>query len=291
MRSRAQFRGGFLLATALVLAAACGGTPADVPPMETAHPSAPSPEPSPTTTPEAAAPVWYPWLPPADAVDGALEVDTFVTALADVLPISPSPGAEPWRFNMGDGDPSTWPLMGVVAGGALVVTHGPVVVDGAEWYLLTPAQLAIDVPTGWARRAAEDGTLMLGPSDLPCPGTPATAAEVGARQITYGLAACYGTDDIVITGDLACDPTPSDYVTGASWLAGGTCRLEGMFRTVYGLDADTPPGTYAVTGHFNDPEAAACTSVDGAADPDGQLRLHAVLDCRSSFIATGIEPR
>jgi hypothetical protein len=179
--------------------------------------------------------------------------------------------------------------MGVMGGAALFVVHGPVLKNGAEWYLVTPAQLSVDFPTGWTRRAAGDETPMLGPSDLRCPGNPATAAEVGALQTTYGLAACYDTDDVVITGDLSCDPKPSDYVTGASWLAGGTCRLEGMYRTIYGLEADTPSGTYTVTGHFNDSEAAACTSTDGAADPDGQGRLLAVLECRSSFVATAIE--
>ena len=50
------------------------------------------------------------------------------------------------------------------------------------------------------------------------------------------------------------------------------------------------PGTYAVTGHFNDPEAAACTDPDPGADPDGQRHLQAVLTCRRSFVATAIEP-
>jgi hypothetical protein len=103
------------------------------------------------------------------------------------------------------------------------------------------------------------------------------------------MAACYGSDDVVITGDLACEATPPEYVTGATWLDGGTCRLEGMFRTVHGLDADTPPGRYAVTGHFNDPEAAKCTDPGGDVDPDGLRRLAAVLTCRSTFVATSIE--
>lgn len=291
MRRGARFRAGMLLGTVLVLTAGCGGPASNGPTSPAASPVAVASTTAPASPMTPPAPVWYPWLPPAADIDGALEVDTFVAGLIDVLPISPAPGAEPWRFNTGDPDPSTWPLMGVVRGGALVVTHGPVLVDGAEWYLVTPAQLAVDFPTGWTRRDALDGTPQLGPSDLLCPGNPATAAEAGARQLTDGLAACYGTEDVVITGELSCDPTPDDFMIGPSWLSGGTCRLDGMFGTVYGLDADTPPGTYAITGHFNDPQAAACTDPDRAADPDGQRRLRAVLTCRAAFVATAIEPR
>jgi hypothetical protein len=235
---------------------------------------------------------WYPWLAPAtNGIEGELAVDTFVTGLTDVLPVSPSPGAEPWRFDTGDPDPSTWPLMGLRGGGALVVVHGPVLVDGSEWYLVTPAQLVIDAPTGWARREAEDGTPLLGPSDLRCPGNPTTAEELTPLQLTDGLAACYGAEDVVITGDLSCDPLPDAFVAGATWLDSGTCRLDGVLATIYGLDAATPPGRYAVTGHFNDPEAAACTDPDDPDDPFGLVRLNAVLACRRSFVATAIEAR
>ena len=93
---------------------------------------------------------WYPWLAPAtNGVDGVFAVDTFVTGLIDVLPVSPAPGAEPWRFDTGDPDPSTRPLMGNSAAAALVVDAR----SGArgrlpKWYLVTPAQLAVDPPDG-----------------------------------------------------------------------------------------------------------------------------------------------
>ena len=48
---------------------------------------------------------WYPWLPAADTtVEGALPVDSFVRTLADVVPVSGSPGAAPYRFDTGDPD-------------------------------------------------------------------------------------------------------------------------------------------------------------------------------------------
>ncbi len=179
--------------------------------------------------------------------------------------------------------------MGVMGGGALIVVHGPVLVDDSEWYLVTPAQLVTDAPTGWARREAEDGTALLAPGDLHCPGNPTTAEELAPLQLTDGMAACYGADDVVITGELTCDPSPDAFIVGASWLDRGTCRLDGALATIYGLDADTPPGRYSVTGHFNDPEAAACTDPDNPEDPFGLARLSAVLTCRRGFVATSIE--
>ena len=50
------------------------------------------PEPSPTPAQAPLAPVWYPWLPPAADVDGALEVDTFVAGLTDVAADQPGAG-------------------------------------------------------------------------------------------------------------------------------------------------------------------------------------------------------
>ena len=146
---------------------------------------------------------------PRTTSTGRSQVDTFVTGLTDVLPISPAPGAEPWRFDTGDPDPSTWPLMGVMGGRrARRRRMDRCSWTAAEWYLVTPAQLVIDAPTGWARREAEDGTSLLGPSDLRCPGNPTTAEDLAPLQLTDGLAACYGAEDVVITGDLACDPPP-----------------------------------------------------------------------------------
>ena len=67
-----------------------------------------------------------------------------------------------------------------MGGQALVVTHGPVLVDGAEWYLVTPAHLATDAPTGWARREADDGTALLGTeATWHCPGNPILASARG----------------------------------------------------------------------------------------------------------------
>ena len=62
-----------------------------------------------------------------------------------------------------------------------------------------------------------------------------------------------------------------------------------MSETIYGLDAATPTGRGRVTGHFNDPEAAACTDRDNPEDPFGLARLSAVLTRRRGFVATSIE--
>ena len=40
------------------------------------------------------------------------------------------------------------------------------------------------------------------------PGQPGHAASRSSRSSLDGMAACYGTEDVVITGDLSCDPAP-----------------------------------------------------------------------------------
>src|SRR5215204_2778299 len=72
----------------------------------------------------------YPWLPAVDpAVAATFDIDTFVSPRVAVLPVSEAPGGEPYRYDTGDPDPSTHPLMGFPQRAVLVVLHGPVLVD------------------------------------------------------------------------------------------------------------------------------------------------------------------
>lgn len=252
-------------------------------PLPTSSPVAPS-TPFPTSTPAVA---WYPWLPAIDAAQAPTYVpDSFVVGLVDIVPVSPTPGGAPYRFDTGDPDPSTHPLMGFPRGGVLVVLHGPVVVDGVEWYLLTPAQLAIDVPTGWSPIEGPDGTPLIGPQTFDCPESPVTVERLSQDVLTDGLPACYGNNEIVLIGELSCTAEPDAFVVGASWLDGGMCRT-GAPPTIYGLDPDLPSGRYRVTGRFLHPEAAACRSPD---DVSALGRLVAVLHCRRAFVAASAQP-
>lgn len=297
-----------LVGTALLVAAcgtAAGPTPSASPSARpTASPTAASPTPSappiataspeveptaaPTIGPRADSTALFPWLPPIDTtVPATLPLDSFVTAAADVVPISGAPGGPPYRFDTGDPDPATHPLMGIGRGGLLVVLHGPVVVDAVEWYLVTPAHLAIDIPTGWAPLVDPKGTRYLAEASGPCPASPMTAEQLGAIALTDGFPACYGRSEVTIEGELSCSAEPDPWMIGASWLAGGVCRLDAP-PSVYGLPADLAPGRYVVTGRFDDPEAAACRSADG---DDGEVaRLMAVLACRRGLVATSATP-
>jgi len=249
----------------------------------------PSPSPSqaaPTPSPMTAS--WFPWLPPIDTtVDAVYQVDDFVAARGQVVPVSETPGGPPFRFDTGGPDPSTHPLMGFGEGGLLVVLHGPVVVDDMQWYLLAPAQIAIDVPTGWSPVSTPEGEPYLEVREGVCPAEPITTGLLSTLMLTDGLPACFGNAEMIITGELGCDAEADTFVTGAAWLNGGMCRFETP-PSVYGLDSNIAPNKYAVTGHFLDEQAKECRATDGDASPAGLLV--AILHCRRAFVATSVEP-
>lgn len=281
-----------LLACTAPAGSAVPGTPS---PSPTASPArSPSPSPTPTEapsvspSPSVADASWYPWLPAIDtSVEASFHVDTFVTGRVDVVPVSETPGGPPFRFDTGDPDPSTHPLIGFQKDSPLVVLHGPVVVDDAQWYLLTPAQLSVDTPSGWSPAAARDGTPYLAPGAVACPPSPIRPAALEKLMLTDGLPVCYGDREVTIVGDLRCDARSDTFAVGATWLAGGICGF-GPPPSVYGLDPGLSAGMYSVTGHFLDPEARGCRSADGDTSPTN--RLAAVLHCRRAFVAESAVP-
>lgn len=302
MRAKTERSVGGLAALTAALVVACGGTgtpsvpdasstPAAASPGPTARPAA-SPSASPSASANHAAPstgtgARYPWLPTPDVgVGGALEIDSFVTAL-DTVPVSQAPGDEPYRFDTGDPDPRTHPLMGFGKNALLVVLHGPVLEAGVAWYLLTPAQLAVDLPTGWSPATSDAGVPYLAPSTFSCPASPIAVQALEAMLLTDGLPACYGRAEVTIVGDLVCSAERDPFVTGAPWLDGGRCTV-GPPPSIYGLDANLEPGRYQVSGHFDDPAASTCRPADG--DPRPEALLSAVLHCRRAFVATSVSP-
>lgn len=290
----------WLAVTVAVLGAMCTGcaqgavTSPTAPSPPGATPTSASPTPStsvasaPAPSPTRPQPVsWYPWLPAAETtVEGALPVDSFVRTLTDVVPVSGSPGAAAYRFDTGDPDPATHPVMGFSNGVVLVVLHGPVMVDDRAWYYLTPAQISVDTPTGWSPIVSPTGSRYYQPIAFECPADPIAVAELSSLMLTDGLPACYGDDEVTIVGDLHCEPGPDAIAEGATWLATGSCRFDSP-PTVYGLDPTPEPGRYAVTGRFLDDEAHACRSRDG--DDSAEGRITAVLFCRRAFVATSAE--
>ena len=198
--------------------------------------------------------------------------------------MSATPGGAPYRYPQGDADPTDDPVTGYGKGLKLIALHGPVVVDGVQWYLLAPAQLVIDVYTGWAPVTSPEGLPLLGPTTFRCPRSPLGAEELEPHALTDGLPGCYGSSAVTVTGDLTCGSTPDPWVVGPAWLMGGTCHLAGTHFTIYGLDGALAPGRYAVTGRFDDPGATECIEADESSATD---RMHAVLHCRRGMVATG----
>ncbi|HSL33656.1 MAG TPA: hypothetical protein VK871_08400 [Candidatus Limnocylindrales bacterium] len=292
-----------LLATTLLAACAPGAGASIVPTRAPTFAASPTPSvvasPSsggtPSPSPSDAGEAMYPGLPPIDpSIDGGLEIDTFARSLGDPVPASEEAGGPPWRFDTGDPDPSTHPVIGFGKGLLLVVLHGPIVVDEVEWYLLTSAQLVIDVPTGWSPMTAPDGSDWIVPTTLACPPSPMTVEQLAPLDLTDGLAACYGDAEITIESGLVCDPEPDQWATGPTWMEGGACEFEAdpavaaMHASVYGLDGDLAPGRYRVTGHFDDPQSRICREPDG--DDSAASRVRAILRCRNGFVATSAEP-
>ncbi|HEX5014880.1 MAG TPA: SH3 domain-containing protein [Candidatus Limnocylindrales bacterium] len=217
-------------------------------------------------------------------MDATFAIDDFVTPTDDVT-VSGEAGGPPYRFDTGDPDPSTHPLLGY-GGLPLVVLHGPVMVHHVEWYYLTPAQLGIDIPSGWSPVTGPDGNAWLTTASVSCPASPMAVEALEPFGLTDGLAACYGDEELTITGDLSCSSEVDDFATGPRWMTGGRCAFDsGAHFSVYGLDAGLPGGRYAVTGHFDDPAAATCID---PTEPDVRS-IHAVLHCRRAFVASAAQ--
>jgi hypothetical protein len=160
-------------------------------------------------------------------------------------------------------------------------------VDDVEWYLLTPAQVSIDIPTGWSPLSSESGELFLQAEAFTCPPSPISTEQLSPFAMLDGLPACYGDAEITLEGDLACTPELDAFAAGATWLAGGICRFD-VPPSVYGLDPALAPGRYSVIGRFDDPQSRDCRPLDGSQSPEA--RLNAVLHCRRGFVATSAIP-
>jgi hypothetical protein len=274
----------------IVLIAGCGGGPAASTTREPSPTPASTDQATPTSAPSTTdqADGLFPWLPFIDpGVSATFEVDTFVVARSDAVPVSASPGGPPYRFDTGDPDPSTHPILSFGEGGLLVVIHGPVMVDDVEWYLLTPAYVSIDIPTGWSPLSSESGEPFLRAEEFTCPPSPIATEQLSPFAMADGLPACHGDAEITLVGDLVCTPGPDTFSAGATWLEGGSCRFD-LPPTVYGMDPSLAPGRYSVTGHFDDPQARECRPLDGPQSPEA--RLAAVLFCRRAFVATSAIP-
>lgn len=253
-----------------------------------------APTPTPLPTPSYVPP------PPADSlhVDGLAVVA--VERLRQVVDPE-NPTAHP-RQNRA--------LYVLVDGDAVQLTDGPRTIDGRDfWQVFDPDQPGvIDLwsgtgqPLGWVP-AQLDGAATLTPFQPDCPTTlPTTAAELQRIQQLSELTgfACFGSREIVLTGQVRCYDGHGDGVLGAPFFDGRrACELDGVHingQPIFDLlPASGPPreivGTYEVRGQFDHPDSRRCTWIPfgTAPGPSGVPDPGAVASCRQLFVVTAVE--
>jgi hypothetical protein len=251
------------------------------PPSESpsASPSpSPTPSPTPSGTPE-----------PTRPTAGGL---AFLTRDTELLP-EPSSGATA-RETL-DADTTR-----------LYVIDGPVEADGLVWWKVLPYALpgapASPHDVGWVASAAvqSDEPAMLG--FVPECGE-RTIDLTDAEAFPYGpfeAVACFGHDDVTITGKLICSMADFSHVTvGPDWQSvDHLCAFDSpggaSILFVYGdvvFDLVVSPGQptigqYRVTGHFDDPQSSTCVGGGLEGEPSDEALA---IGCRGLFVATAVQ--
>ena len=173
------------------------------------------------------------------------------------------------------------------------VVAGPVEADGYDWWLVAHAYFDRlgGPPAGWVAAAGKDGEVWLAPAQPECP--PAPTAEA-AWFVPSIWVSCYTGVELTLEGalggcsaamspiwDNSCSlyPCPDDVLPA-------TC-LDGFDLPSQTLHFDTLPsrdqGRITVRGHFDDPNASACTVVGSSLAP------LAVFTCRRDFVVTSYQ--
>ncbi len=135
---------------------------------------------------------------------------------------------------------------------------------------------------------------------IDCP--PRDLADVRLAEIGAAAAlACYGGEEIAVTGRVFCmatgdlPPSLEHTVTGPFWLDDGRyCAFQDdsgePFFEIFEFPTDELPPDWrtvdlTVTGHFDDPESVDCRPAAGQSDMTVE---QAVLECRLGFHSTGV---
>jgi hypothetical protein len=197
-------------------------------------------------------------------------------------------------------------------GSRLWVLDGPSLGDGYAWYhVLAPISgsggAITTWLTGWVAAAGLDGERWIESKAIDCPPagtqlTPTDLARIRQRPVDDGPLACFGSSEVEVDGTVrvACaggqaGGSATDWLLdrGGRWLEieQGSRTLKARIDPARPIDLPcgaTPDGKYRVTGHYDDPAATGCTPAAGM--PAGTDRLVAVYRCRTSFVATRVEP-
>lgn len=221
-----------------------------------------------------------PPIPSIDpSIDPTFRVHDFVTVTGGAaVHVSDVPGGEPIPYYEGSS-------FSLPAGVPLIVVHGPVVVDGTEWYYFAFAARVIDTISGWAPIDDVEGNRQIVPTTVGCPTQPISAGEA---TLTLGWPGCFGSDEVTIVGSVGCgSPSDSDIGFGD----GAWCRVELAPQSVAfiaRIPQDLADGSYVLVGHFADPGAESCRWNE---DPNSRILhdLGAIASCRAHFVVTNWE--
>jgi hypothetical protein len=155
---------------------------------------------------------------------------------------------------------------------------------------------------GWIPQLSGE-ELNIEPYQPDCPDEfPLTAdsfADLGGGD--GSLVACFGETELTLAGDVSCDRSIAEYaVSGVSFLdADRSCYLGTNALHLYGNEIfellEAPPvdsisGRYLVRGHFDDPEAQNCYSIEFGTplsnSPGEPPEPGAVMACRQMFVVS-----
>jgi hypothetical protein len=239
----------------------------------------------------------------ATAAPGDIVVGALVEATLGGLPVMEAPGV------------TGQPVGALPAGQPAYVADGPVERDGSTWFLLSglglPPNTGCEVPysiadcptwIGWTPSTV-DGRATLKPVGMSCPDL--NDYRDFANQPPLTQLVCAGDDRITLTAWWAGRPNQATCIDAppgvdwlycaqalSGWLAPAPDEVGSTWLTVAvdpssGVILPAPGRWVEVSGHLDDPAAAACSVVPGA--PDAELGAWAqVLQCRSTLVIDSI---
>jgi hypothetical protein len=187
-------------------------------------------------------------------------------------------------------------------GTELFVLDGPVQASGYDWYEIAPVSLTQAGPMGWVAKGSRDGIPWLETGSATCPAAPTTVSALLAFTPGRRLA-CLSRHSITVRGKfVGCQCEIDGPPTNPSWF--GVSELKFLVDPLRSgplgdVTEDAlwvvldPAGTYPdpvpmgrvldVTGMFDHPAAAACTTSDGPL-------VERTSSCRFSFAVSSIVP-
>ena len=191
----------------------------------------------------------------------------------------------------------------------LYVIGGPVTANGYEWYLVAPLfpdylPHGEDPPSGWVAAGGKDGEAWIATSQLHCP-QPNLHRIMQLSELAR--LACFGDRELTLQGTSSGCFVADPVTVEPQWLSSSGCNLKPDGYDPQSVPAPGPllmrsagwfpgwdygeGGRFTITGRFDDPVATSCRSTPGNEFAEPPAPESVVLQCRTQFVVTGIEPR